>query len=137
MRGEPVLWLNGSGHGRINNLVVPSDVAAGYAPAGQALISTTVIGEVTEPDARLIEVLRAELLVQHGEQTRTWRPLAVQRIRRALPALSAPIEGTGAAKEVRPGLWVCGDHVASASIQGAMASGEAVAAAIAGQERIP
>jgi predicted NAD/FAD-dependent oxidoreductase len=127
--GEPILWLNGTGLGRINNLVVPSDVAAGYAPPGKSLVSTTVLGDTSaEPDGGLIESLRAELAARHGAAVREWRALAVQRIRRALPAVS-PCAGTNPVP-VRKGLWVCGDHCASASIQGAMGSGEAVARAL-------
>ncbi len=127
--GEPVLWLNGRGRGLINNLVVPSDVATGYAPAGQALVSATVLGEVPEDDGELTRMLGLELAERFGQEVWTWRPLAVRRIRRALPVL--PALGTGREpREVRTGLWLCGDHRASASIEGAMASGEAVATAI-------
>lgn len=129
LRGEPVLWLNGYGRGVINNLVVPSDVAAGYAPAGQALVSTTVLGDPGEDDTALRLRLVAELAGYFGSDVLTWRPLAVQRVRQALPVLAQP--GGGArAEALRPGLWLCGDHCASASIQGAMASGEAVAQGI-------
>lgn len=129
LRREPILLLNGTGKGRINNLVVPSDVAEGYAPAGAALVSTTVLADTSaEPDEVLIESLRTELGARHGSVVREWRALAVQRIRRALPVL---VPGSGAkARPVRKGLWVCGDHCASASIQGAMASGQAVAEAL-------
>lgn len=129
--GEPMLWLNGTGRGRVNNLVVPSDVAVGYAPAGKCLVSTTVVdpSAVGMRDEALIETLREELVGQFGEVAKDWRPLSVQRISRALPALPKP----GAGAQVRRGAggaWICGDHVASASIQGAMASGQAVAVAL-------
>jgi hypothetical protein len=114
-------------------VVVPSDVTAGYAPAGQTLVSTTVLGEPglggVEADGALTGVLREELKGYFGPEVGDWRPLAVQRIRRALPVLARP--GRGQAPERSSvGVWRCGDCVASASIQGAMASGEAVAAAI-------
>lgn len=128
--GEPVLWLNGLSHGRINNVVVPSDVADDYAPKGTSLVSTTLLGDAPENDAQLPMRLTDELHTYFGPETRTWRALGVHRVRRALPALARP--GTGEApKSLRRGLWVCGDHTASASIQGAMASGAAVAEAIA------
>jgi phytoene dehydrogenase-like protein len=135
LEGEPVLWLNGTGRGLINNLVVPSDVAADYAPPGQALVSTTVLGDPDQDDLSLAGILQAELAGHFGEQTRSWSPLAVRRVRRALPDLRKPSGGEGAAREVRPGLWVCGDHRASASIQGAMASGVAAAKALLGENR--
>jgi len=126
LAGQPMLWLNGRGRGLINNLVVPSDVAAGYAPAGQALVSATVLGDAPDDDGELTRALGLELAERFGQEVWTWRPLAVRRIRRALPVVSAP--GTGREpREVREGLWICGDHRASASIEGAMASGEATA----------
>lgn len=132
LAGEPVLWLNGTGRGRINHLVVPSDVAAGYAPPGQSLVSATVIGTkapAEETDAALTLALQSELAGRFGSDVLTWRPLGVKRVRRALPVLARLASG-GSARSPRPGLWVCGDHVASASAQGAMASGLATAEAI-------
>lgn len=129
LRGEPVLWLNGYGRGAINNVVVPSDVAAGYAPTGQALVSSTVLGDPVETDEVLVDNLRTELAGYFGNEARGWRPLAVQRVRHALPVLGRPGAGAPAAA-VRPGLWLCGDHRASASIEGAMASGEAAAQSV-------
>ena len=131
--GEPVLWLNGTGRGRVNTVVVPSDVAAGYAPEGKALVSTTVLGQPgpggAQEDGALVTDLRAELAAYFGAEVGGWRPLAVQRIRRALPVVTSPGRG-GVPERSDAGVWRCGDCVASASIQGAMASGTAVAAAI-------
>lgn len=131
--GEPVLWLNGTGRGRVNTVVVPSDVADGYAPEGKALVSTTVPGQPgpggAQEDGALVTELRAELAGYFGAEVGGWRPLAVQRIRRALPVVSAPGRG-GVPERSDAGVWRCGDCMASASIQGAMASGAAVAAAI-------
>ncbi|NIP79103.1 MAG: hypothetical protein GWM90_07825, partial [Gemmatimonadetes bacterium] len=36
---EPLLVLNGTGRGPINNLCVPDRVAPGYAPPGRSLVS--------------------------------------------------------------------------------------------------
>ena len=105
-------------------------MAAGYAPPGISLVSTTLLGARPEPDGQLIEALRIELRERHGPAALEWRPLAVQRIRQALPVLS-PDSGAKAGRPLCDGVWVCGDHRASASIQGAMAAGQAVAEAIA------
>jgi Flavin containing amine oxidoreductase len=129
---DPVLWLNGTGRGRINNLVVPSDIAAGYAPAGRAMISTTVLGPVPEPDAVLVTLLREELVTHFGAAARDWQVLAVQRIAKALPVLASPqgpVNGGGLERK-KHGFWRIGDYTASASIEGAMASGQALARAL-------
>lgn len=133
LRGEPILWLNGTGRGRVNNLAVPSDVAADYAPSGQALVSTTILGQPgpggVGPDGVLARTLREELAACFGSEVAGWRMLAVQRIRRALPALPNPGR-CGPPARSAAGFWRCGDVTASASIQGAMESGAAVAEAI-------
>jgi len=126
--GEPTLMLNGAGAGCVNNLVVMSDVAPGYAPPTQALISVSVLGDAPEDDGRLTERVRAELKQWFGPEVAAWRWLRTYRVRRALP-VRWPLVKT-AAKAVRPGVWVAGDFTATASIQGAMQSGEGVAEAI-------
>lgn len=134
LKGEPILWLNGTGSGLINNVAVPSDVAADYAPKGKSLVSVTVLDEQADVlgDETLVAELREELAGYFGEAARGWRALAVQRIPRALPVLRVPNDGREA-RRTPAGLWVCGDHVASASIQGAMASGQTVAEALTGK----
>lgn len=126
--GEPTLMLNGAGHGRVNNVVVMSDVAPRYAPAGQALVAVSVLGEPAGDEAALVARVRAELAEWFGAGVGEWRWLRNYRVRRALP-VRWPLERARAAA-VRPGVWVAGDFAASASIQGAMESGEGVAEAI-------
>lgn len=127
--GKPMLMLNGTGQGRVNTLIELSAVAPEYAPAGQSLISVSVLGDPGIDDDTLVAELRRELLGWFGAQAvAPWRLLRVCRIRQALPVrypltLKAP-------KPVRDGLWICGDHVETASIQGAMQSGRAVADAL-------
>jgi len=41
---EPILFLNGDGKGLVNNCVWLSNVAASYAPPGQALMSVSILG---------------------------------------------------------------------------------------------
>ncbi len=129
--GEPVLWLNGTGRGRVNHLAVPSDVAGGYAPAGRALVSATVLGDAPEGDEVLAGLAQAELAEHFGGRVGDWRFLRVTRVRKALPVVARPgVAEAGRARAAEAGLWVCGDSTASASIEGALASGEAVAAGI-------
>lgn len=130
--GEPILWLNGTGRGRVNHLAVPSDVAAGYAPPGCALISATVLGDAPESDDELARIAQSELAAHFGDVVGAWRKLGVTRVRKALPIVARPgVAGVaGRAVAAEDGLWICGDATASASIEGALASGEAVAAGI-------
>jgi phytoene dehydrogenase-like protein len=137
---EPVLVLNGDGPagGPVNNLSVPSDVAPSYAPPGAALISATILGLPEPDDDALVAAVRRQLRDWFGPQADGWRRLAVYRIPYALPALT-PAEFATPERPVRlrPGLFVCGDHRDSASIQGALASGRRAAAAVRGVDSGP
>jgi protoporphyrinogen oxidase len=128
--GEPTLVLNGTGRGGVNNVAVMSDVATGYAPAGAALVSVSLLGETTGDDRALVEQVRRELEPWFGAAVLEWSWLRTYRLRRALP-VRWPLERR-APRAVRPGVWVAGDWTNSASIQGAMESGERVAEMILG-----
>lgn len=123
--GAPMLVLNGEGRGYVNNLVVMSDVAPSYAPVGQALVAVSVLGDPALGEQALVDHVRAELRAWFGAAVMQWRWLRSYRLLRALPA-RLPLEPQQSL-EVRPGVWVAGDGRTSASIQGAMESGLAVA----------
>lgn len=128
---EPILMLNGTGSGLVNNVAVMSAVAPGYAPAGAALVSVSILGEPIGEDAALAAQVRAELAPWFGAAVKDWVGLRNYRLRQALP-VRWPLERR-APDAVRPGLWVAGDFVNLASIQGAMESGERVAEVILGE----
>jgi phytoene dehydrogenase-like protein len=125
---EAIIVLNGSGSGLVNNVCVPSDVAPGYAPAGQALISISILGtpEVKDLETRAVR----ELESWFGKQVREWRHLRTERIQRALPEQGPGIGLMGAGFRKVGGVYVCGDHTWSASIEGAIISGSRTAEAI-------
>jgi phytoene dehydrogenase-like protein len=128
---ERLLVLNGEDDGPINDLAVPSEVQPGYAPAGRALISVSVVAPRWQEHADLDTAVRTQAGHWFGAQVGAWRTLRVATIARALPELapsSAPIER---AVRVAGGLFVCGDHRDLPSIQGAMAAGRRAAEAIA------
>ena len=129
--GEPVLVLDGEGRGPVNDLCVPSDVAPSYAPPGAALVSATVLGIPPLADDQLDGAVREQLRGWFGAQVQGWRLLRALRIPFALPA-QPPAALSPAERPVRvqDGLFVCGDHRATASIQGAMVSGRRAAAAV-------
>ena len=136
--GEPSLVLDGEGRGPVNDLCVPSDVAPSYAPPGAALVSTTVLGVPPLADEKLDGAVREQLRGWFGAQVDEWRLLRVRRIPFALPA--QPPAALAAAERpvrLRDGLFVCGDHRDTASIQGAMVSGRRAAAAVRGLDAIP
>lgn len=130
--GEGVLMLDGDGEGPVNNLAVMSDVAPGYAPAGRALVSASVLGEPDPDDERLVGRARAQLRGWFGPAVDGWRHLRTYRIHHAQPA-QPPGALDPPQRPLRRGerLWVCGDHRTDASINGALGAGRRAAEEVA------
>jgi protoporphyrinogen oxidase len=127
------LVLDGTSEGVINNLCLPSEVAAGYAPEGRTLVSATVLSHALDATDDAIEKrARSQLRTWFGDDVDTWRTLRMVRIAEALPAQTP---GPWAARERSPylaeGLFVAGDHCDVGSIQGALASGRRAGMAVA------
>ncbi len=98
---------------------VLTEVTPGYGGDGRALVSTSVLGASAadhEPDvrARLAELYRSD--------TAGWEHLATYTVRGALPDMTAPHPLIRPAR-IAPRRYVCGDHRATGSVQGALASG--------------
>ncbi len=128
---DPILVLNGDGVGPINNIAVPSDVAPGYAPNDKALVSAVVVGNPSEDDATLERTVREQLIDWFGLSAGGWTHLDTMRIPYALPDQSPPFLSPPQ-RDVRrrPGLYVCGDHRRTGSINGAIAAGRDAARAV-------
>lgn len=129
---EPVLMLDGEGRGPVNNVVVMSNASPAYAPPGKALVAASVVGIPNEEDGALDHRVRSQLQEWFGPAVAGWKLLRAYRIPHALP-----VQGAGALDpwqrpvRVRPGLYVCGDHRDTASIDGALTSGRRAAEAVA------
>jgi phytoene dehydrogenase-like protein len=124
----PLLVLDGDASGPVNHLAVPSEASPSYAPEGQALVSASVLGVPAEGDEELEGRVRAQLTAWFGDEVDGWRHLRTYRIERALPALTPPaLEPKDRRVRLGRGLFVCGDHRETASIQGALASGRRAA----------
>ncbi|SDE52135.1 NAD(P)/FAD-dependent oxidoreductase [Streptomyces griseoaurantiacus] len=104
---------------RFLNTCVVSEVAPTYAPPGHALIATSVLGEDT-PEAR--RTVTAALEEVYESDTAGWDLLTARTVRDALPAMPPP-QPLSRTSRVAPGRYVCGDHRATGSLEGALASG--------------
>lgn len=121
---DPVLFLNGSGKGIVNNMFFATNVARSYGPPGKALVSASLIGlfeDVSDDD--LTDKVMRELSGWFGEKTvKSWKHLRTYRIGFAQPNQCPP---TDLMKNPRhgPGIYVCGDYMTSATFDGALVSG--------------
>ncbi|MGY1778501.1 NAD(P)/FAD-dependent oxidoreductase [Geodermatophilus sp. SYSU D00804] len=119
---EPLIVLGTPG-GRLVNSVVLTDAQPAYSPDGRALVASSSLAPTPEAEvrgevARLHDVATADLghltsVTVTGAQPAALPPLRLRR----------PVDLGG-------GLYVCGDHRDTPSIQGAMASGRRTAAAV-------
>ncbi|MDY3557800.1 FAD-dependent oxidoreductase [Gemmata sp. JC673] len=129
---EPILVLDGEGRGPVNNVVVMSAAAPAYAPPGKALVAASVVGVPAGGDGELDRRAREQLTEWFGPAVAGWKLLRAYRIPHALPAQPAgALDPWQRPVRLRSGLYVCGDHRDTASIDGALTSGRRAAEAVA------
>jgi phytoene dehydrogenase-like protein len=128
---EPILVLDGDKKGPVNNMCVVSNVAKSYAPAGQALISASVVGR-SQFDSRDLESnVRRQLREWYGASVDRWSMLRRYDIHHALPSQPAHFrDGVVRPTRLADSVYYCGDYCETASIQGAMISGRRTAEAV-------
>lgn len=122
------LAVDGRRRGPIVNTAVISRSAPSYAPPGRHLVQTTCLLPRDEPAATEDRV-RRQLRDLWGPDASEWRLLRRDDIRHALPAQRPPLQ-VRSASWIGDDLLVAGDHRDTASIQGALVSGDRVARAL-------
>ena len=122
------LMLDGESGGPALNVVVMSEVAPSYAPPGRALVAAAVPGPPALQES-LTERVREQLAGWFGSMSGDWEHLRTDVIAHAQPAQRPPLDPRRRVA-LGEGLFVCGDHRDTASIQGAMFSGERTALAV-------
>ena len=121
---EAAIVLDGERSGPVANTVVLTNAAPTYAPGRHLVSSSVVAGDASEP------VVRAHLARLYGVDTGRWEAVASYTVSGALPSQAPPMGRFRRAVRLEPGLYVCGDHRDSASIQGALVSGRRAATAV-------
>lgn len=127
----PLLVLNGDkSDGPVNNMFFPSVVAPSYAPAGHTLISTTIVGDEVSKSVEELETdVRQQMGRWFGEsEVSLWRFLKMYRIPHSQTPQS-PHFSFDQDVHVGDGLFVCGDHRDTPTVNGAIRSGRQAALA--------
>jgi len=109
------LVLNGTGKGAINNLVALSEICPGYAPKGMTLLSVSVLSGAASPESIALEL-------ENWFPKQRFTFLKSYTVTGALPEQFLPPPRF---EELE--ISLCGDFLAPASIEGAVASGVQVA----------
>lgn len=120
------LLLDADRSGPVAHTAVMSEVDPSRAPHGRVLISSTVLG-TSPPD--LDRTVRAHLAALYGTPTDDWELLAAHHDPEAVPAMPPPHDPQRPVR-LLAGLYVCGDHRDTGSVQGALSSGRRAAGAI-------
>lgn len=120
------LLLDADRGGPVAHTAVMSRVDPARAPAGRTLITSTVLGP---PPPELDTAVRMHLSRLYGTSTARWETLAVHHTPEAVPAMRPPHD---LRRPVRllAGLYVCGDHRDTSTVQGALHSAHRAATAI-------
>ncbi|MFM1751841.1 MAG: hypothetical protein RL119_803 [Actinomycetota bacterium] len=126
-----LIILDGTGQGPVLNIAVMSNIAPAYAPDGQHLVAAAIPGcnDDALRDVDLEAVARTQLTTMFGKKVNDWRHLRTYRINHGQPDQSPPFQPKDPVS-LGDGLFVCGDHRDTASIQGALYSGRRCAEAV-------
>ncbi|MEV6824085.1 NAD(P)/FAD-dependent oxidoreductase [Amycolatopsis sp. NPDC051102] len=119
---EPVIVVDARG-GPVTNTSVVSEVCRSYAPPGAALVSASALTTLPEDE------VRRALGRLYRTDTSRWPLIGRYEIPHGLPSMPPPHE---IRRPVRlgDGVYVCGDHRDTSSLQGALASGARAARAV-------
>ena len=120
--------LDGTGKGPVLNAAVLSNVAPSYAPAGKHLVVAAMPNVI---DGDLETMARDHLRTWWGSQVDGWRHLRTYRIAHAGVEQRPPFSPKRNIA-LGNGVFVCGDHRDTGSLQGAMFSGRRCGELVAG-----
>ncbi|WP_329351105.1 FAD-dependent oxidoreductase [Streptomyces sp. NBC_01261] len=122
----PALLLDSDRGGPVAHTAIVSEVDPSRAPAGRALVSSTVLGP---PPPDVETAVRMHLSRLYGTSTTRWETLAVHHTPTAVPVMRPPHDPRRPVR-LLAGLYVCGDHRDTSTVQGALHSGHRASSAI-------
>lgn len=128
----PILVLNATKQGIVNEVVPVSLISPDLAPSGQHLVSATVLGWNEASDAELAAIVKREVSEWFpGRRVDEWRHLKTYRIRYAQMAQpSGVFDRLPGHRTSVEGLYLAGEFNVNSSINGAIQAGFSCADAI-------
>ncbi|WUH93905.1 FAD-dependent oxidoreductase [Streptomyces sp. NBC_00433] len=124
---EPVLVLDADRLGPVSHTLPTGAVDPVRAPRGRPLITSVVLGP--PPDGDSDKAVRAHLAELYEACTDEWELLGIHTDTEAVAAMPAPHDLRRPVR-VLHGLYVCGSHRTSSTLQGALHSARRAAAAL-------
>ncbi len=125
----PMLVVEGRGatSGPVKNAAVVTAAAPSYAPPGRHLVQASALIRDGAGGIPSVEQVRRHTGELYGVDTGDWELVHRHEVPEALPAQAPPLR-TRRPMQAGDSVVVCGDHMDTASIQGALVSGHRAAA---------
>ncbi|HEX2892756.1 MAG TPA: NAD(P)/FAD-dependent oxidoreductase [Marmoricola sp.] len=111
----------------VTNSVVMTASAPEYSTDGRSLVATSVLHDQDGQPVLPAQQARAIAAHLHEAPAASWELIATSHVSHALPAMTAPHPLRRPVEARKRGVWVCGDHRDTSSIQGALVSGRRTA----------
>ncbi len=119
VKSLPLLFVDASNSGPLTNAVVLTNASKAYAPKDQVLVSASSISPYENSTTEEVKKHCAKMF---GVETSHWELIKKYEINDALPQMISPFTLVDSNK-ISENLYVCGDHRATSSINGALLSG--------------
>lgn len=121
---QPLIALNTKKKRLANNISIINRVAPAYAPKGKELVSISVVGRTNYSALELENAIKKEMEQWFGKAVQDWEHIHTRTVHYALPDQSTVRYEIDAEQlTIRPGLYVCGDHLLNGSTNAAMRVG--------------
>lgn len=108
---------------------VVSRAAPSLAPAGRALVATTLFGGDGKEPGKLDRAVLDRLSRLYGVPARDWQTLDIRHVEHGVVTMQSPHNFARPIRLIR-GLYVCGDHRDLPNVEGALQSGLRAAKAV-------
>lgn len=115
----PILFVDAQNLGPLTNAVVLTNASKAYAPQNEVLVSASGILPFEQSSTAEVKKHCSKLF---GVDTSNWELIKKYEIKEALPQMKPPFTLIDSNK-ITENLYVCGDHRATSSINGAFLSG--------------
>lgn len=119
VRSLPILFVDANNSGPLTNAVVLTNASKAYAPNGEVLVSASSISPFENSSTEEVKMHCEKMF---GVNTSNWELIKKYEIKEALPQMISPFTLIDSNK-ITDNLYVCGDHRATSSINGALLSG--------------
>ncbi|MCH1514934.1 MAG: FAD-dependent oxidoreductase [Acidimicrobiales bacterium] len=117
------ILLNGEKNGPALNVAIMTNIAPSYSKSGKALIAAA-IPEIIKPES--IEDVLIQMKKWFGDSVDSWEHIKTYSIEHGQPDLK-PGDPFRKNIKISEGVYICGDHRDTPSIQGALVSGRRAA----------